>query len=395
MGDDVSIIIPVYNGGETFIRCLDGINSQEFSGNIDIVIVDSGSTDGSIEAAKRAGARVSCIENKVFHHSRTRNSALQLAKFENIVYLVQDAVPVSAKWLSQLCESLNQEDVASVSVLQVPHPDAEVMARFEVEHHGEYMGEKPHIRYVESPDKFINLSYNDALYTIRHDNVCSIYRRKLLEQYPFPDIEYAEDMAWAHSMLLRGYKILYNPTIAVSHSHNRPPEYRFKRSMVNSIACAKILGRVIEDISYLKVSDVVETRDILLNFSTELKKQFHVKPILYQQHINIARFYFLLRKFVPILKKLRQVSRKVLFQSDNSRSPMHLQQAYSKHIRFVMSLIVSRYPLSSFDDYSYCVDQITASTIGRFYGEFYSGHMLKGAVPLEVEELVQPYRQGV
>ncbi|MBC7962540.1 MAG: glycosyltransferase family 2 protein, partial [Steroidobacteraceae bacterium] len=246
MGDDVSIIIPVYNGGDTFIRCLDAIKSQEFSGDIDIVIVDSGSTDGSIEVAKRAGARVSCIENKDFHHSRTRNSALQLARFEKIVYLVQDAIPVSSKWLSQLCESLDQEDVASVSVLQVPHADAEVTARYEVEHHGEYMGEKPHIQYVESPDKFSTLSYDDALYTIRHDNVCSIYRRDLLEQHPFPDIEYAEDMAWAHTILLHGYKILYNPRIAVRHSHNRPPEYRFKRSMVNSIACAKILGRVKE-----------------------------------------------------------------------------------------------------------------------------------------------------
>jgi glycosyltransferase involved in cell wall biosynthesis len=395
MSDGVSIIILVYNGGETFIRCLDGINSQKFSGNIDIVIVDSGSTDGSIEAAKRAGARVSCIENKDFHHSRTRNSALQLARFEKIIYLVQDAIPVSAKWLSQLCESLEQEDVASVSVLQIPHADAEVTARFEVEHHGEYMGEKPHIQYVESPDKFSNLSYDDALYTIRHDNVCSIYRRNLLEQYPFPDIEYAEDMAWAHAMLMRGYKILYNPKIAVRHSHNRPPEYRFKRSVVNSIACAKILGRVKEDISYLKVSDAIEIRDIILNLSAELKKHFFVKPVLNQQHINIARLYFLLRKFAPILNKIRQLSRKFLFSSDKVCNPIRLQQAYGNHIRFVVSLIMGRYSLSSFDEYSNCIDQITASTLGRFYGEFYSGHMLKGTVPREVEDLVQPYRQGV
>ena len=395
MSEGVSIIIPVYNGGEIFARCLESIKYQDFSGDIDLVIVDSGSTDGSVEVAERFGARVSCIENKDFHHSRTRNSALQLAKFEKVVYLVQDAIPDSTKCLSSLCEALDQEDVASVSIRQIPHVDADAYARFEIEFHSDYLGDKPHLKSVGSLDKFSNLSYDDALHTIRHDNVCSIYRRDLLESCPFPDVDFAEDMAWAHAMLLRGHKILYDPRIVVRHSHNRPPEYRFKRSIVNSIACAKILGRVNEDISCLKMSEVIETRDIIMILSSELKKHFFEKPVLYKQHINVARFYYLLRKFVPVLKKIRHLSRKILFLSDNDCNPVRLQQAYGNHIRFVMSLIAERYSLSSYDDYSYCVDQITASTLGRFYGEFYSGHMLKGAVPREVEDLVQPYRQGV
>ncbi len=271
MTDGVSIIIPAYNGGETFSQCLDGIKSQEFSGHIDLVVVDSGSTDGSVELARGAGAKVSCIENKDFHHSKTRNSALKLAQFDKIVFLVQDAIPVSTQWLSQLCAALDQEDVASVSCRQIPHTDADISARFEVEFHGEYLGAEPYLKYIESPDKFCNLSYDDALHLIRHDNVCSIYRRNLLERYPFPDVEFAEDMAWAHAMLLRGYKILYDPRISVRHSHNRPPEYRFKRSIASSIACAKILGRVKEDITYLSVSDLIDISENFRIFQMILK----------------------------------------------------------------------------------------------------------------------------
>jgi len=395
MGEGVSIIIPVYNGGETFCRCLASIKKQDFSDKIDLVIVDSGSTDESVEVAIRAGAKVSCIENKDFHHSRTRNNALQLAEFEKIVYLVQDAIPVSTKWLSQLCAALDQEDCASVSVRQIPHADADAMARFEVEFHGKYLGDEPYLKYVKSPDKFDNLSYDEALHTIRHDNVCSIYRRNLLERYPFPEVEFAEDMAWAHAMLLRGYKILYDPRIIIRHSHNRPPEYRLKRSVVNSIACAKILSRVKEDISYLSVTDLVAIKDNIEKYSNDLKRKLVVQNGSYLKNIDIAHYYLMLRKYIPFLKKVRHLLSKTMHQSAKDCHALRLQQANCDHIRFVMSMITIDYALSSVNDYTYYIDQITAAVIGRLYGELYSGHMLKRVVPRDVDDLVRPYLGGV
>lgn len=395
MKDGVSIIIPTYNGGEVFKKSLAMINSQNFVGEIDLVVIDSGSTDETISVAKNAGATVLTIENKEFHHSRTRNKALASAKFDKIVYLVQDALPVSEKWLSQLCAALDLEEVASVSIRQIPHEDADVSARFEVEFHGNYLGDKPYLKYIESPDEFSNLSYDDALHLIRHDNVCSIYRRNLLEQYPFPDVDFAEDMAWAHEMILRGYKILYDPRIVIMHSHNRPPEYRFKRSIVDSIACSKILGRVKEDISCLSVSDIVKIKDNILVFSTEQKKHTIVKTALLKPNIDFAHVYLRFRKFVPFFKKILRLSSKIKAQPEDAGSYNSLQQAYNNHICFIMSMISGRYSLTLVDEYSYCVDQITASTLGRVYGEFYSGHMLKGVVPPEVEDLVQSYLKGV
>ena len=269
------------------------------------------------------------------------------------------------------------------------------MGRFEVEFHGEYMGNKPYLKYVESSDTFNNLSYDDALHKIRHANVCAIYRRNLLERYPFPDVEFAEDMAWAHAMLLRGYKVLYDPRIIIRHSHNRSPEYRFKRSIVNSIACAKIMGRVQEDISCLAVTDLINTADNIQKYSNDLKRRWAMQTGFHAPKIEIARYYLMARKYVPFLKKMYGLLRRNIWQLEVDTNALRLQQTYSSHISFVTSMITGRYALTSFDDYAYCVDQVTATTLGRLYGELYSGHMLKGAVPREVEDLVGPYLGGV
>lgn len=395
MKDGVSIIIPTYNGGEVFKKNLAMINSQNFAGEIDLVVIDSGSTDDTTSVARNAGATVLTIENKEFHHSRTRNRALASAKFDKIVYLVQDALPVSEKWLSQLCASLDLDDVASVSIRQIPHEDADVSARFEVEFHGNYLGDKPNLKYIESPDEFSNLSYDEALHLIRHDNVCSIYRRNLLEQYPFPDVDFAEDMAWAHEMILRGYKILYDPRILIMHSHNRPPEYRFKRSIVDSIACSKILGRVKDDISYLTVASLTDITDSVEEFVQKLKDELIVQAGFGFKRVDIVKYYFLVRKYVPMLKKIRKKFGKMFFESVSNDQSFQLERDYSNHIRFVMKMITGSYALSSVDDIYYCVDQVTASTLGRLYGELYSGHMIKGGVPSDVEGLVRPYLKGV
>ena len=66
----------------------------------------------------------------------------------------------------------------------------------------------------------------------------SIERSGLLK-VPFPEVDFAEDMAWAQKNLLMGHKILYNPRIQVKHSHNRPPQYAFRRQIINSLLVRK------------------------------------------------------------------------------------------------------------------------------------------------------------
>ena len=94
MKKGISVIIPNYNGGRIFPKCLEMIGQQDYVGKVQLIIVDSGSTDGTVGWAERAGAVVKRIDKNKFHHAKTRNEAVLLADFDNIVFTVQDAIPI-------------------------------------------------------------------------------------------------------------------------------------------------------------------------------------------------------------------------------------------------------------------------------------------------------------
>ena len=53
MFEDVSIVIPTYNGGDLFQQCLEGLVKQDFPGKFEIVVIDSGSSDSTVELAEK------------------------------------------------------------------------------------------------------------------------------------------------------------------------------------------------------------------------------------------------------------------------------------------------------------------------------------------------------
>ena len=137
MNDGISIVIPTYNGGKIFAKCLEMINRQKYPGDIQLIVIDSGSMDETPGLAKKAGAFVKHVDNSSFHHARTRNEALDLVDFDHVVYMVQDAVPCSETWLSELQQALVEgkfynfsveTDVVAVYIRQIPHNDADLFA---------------------------------------------------------------------------------------------------------------------------------------------------------------------------------------------------------------------------------------------------------------------------
>ena len=273
MKKGVTIIIPTYNGGRIFSKSLEMIGRQDYGGKTQLIIVDSGSTDGTIELAERAGALIKMIDRGRFHHANTRNDAVLLARFDTIVFTVQDAVPCSTSWLSDLDRSLSETDVAAVYTDQIPHDDASPYARFEIESISKARGGKRKIQQIESPEAFKEMSYDEAYTAISLDNVCATYRKELLVNIPFPEVDFAEDMAWAFKNMLLGHRLMYQPDIKVNHSHNRSPEYAFNRQVINSFWCAKIMNRVENDMSFLTIGDLMALTRALGRFVNRLRSE--------------------------------------------------------------------------------------------------------------------------
>jgi rhamnosyltransferase len=227
----ISVVIPVKNGGQDFVRCLQGIRAQLISQEIEIVVVDSGSTDGSIGAARQRGAVVQEIPTVQFTHGGARNIGAGLAKGDLLVFISQDAVPVGTEWLERLVGPLLMEDgIAGVYGRQLPHLDATPPERYFL---GFLYGARSRRQRLSHPEQ---LSMDSTLFS----NVNSAIPRNLWERYPFvEDIVMSEDQEWSRRVLLDGYIIAYEPEAAVRHSHNYTLGAAFRRFFDSGVSAER------------------------------------------------------------------------------------------------------------------------------------------------------------
>lgn len=217
----ISVVIPVRDGGSGLIRCLDGIRSQKIAHEVEIVVVDSGSTDGSLEVARSNAARVREIAPDGFSHGASRNLGASLAAGEVLVFLSQDAVPMDRHWLTRLTAPLGQDEaLAGVYGRQLPNEDATPPEAYFLSF---LYGGDPRRQKAASLSQ---LSMNTTLFS----NVNSAIPRYVWERFPFvEDIVMSEDQEWSRRVLLAGYTIAYEPAAAVRHSHNYTMKAAFRR----------------------------------------------------------------------------------------------------------------------------------------------------------------------
>src|SRR5215216_5772194 len=136
MPADVTVAIPVYNGERYLDQVLTAVRAQRIDRTVELLIVDSGSTDGSLEIAERHGARIHRIPKAEFSHGGTRNLMMEMASGEHVAFITQDATPARENWLASLLEGFEQaDDVALVFGPHEPRPDASHMIKCEMERH--------------------------------------------------------------------------------------------------------------------------------------------------------------------------------------------------------------------------------------------------------------------
>jgi rhamnosyltransferase len=217
----ISIVIPVKNGGDGLVRCLDAIREQIIGEEIEIVVVDSGSTDGSVTVARAHGAVVFEIPPHEFTHGASRNLGASRARGELLVFISQDAFPVGKRWAERLTQPLREDpDVAGVYGGQLPHPTASPPERYFL---GFLYGQTPRRQRAARREE---LSMETTLFS----NVNAAMPRAIWERFPFvEDIVMSEDQEWSRRVLLEGYSVAYEPEAAVRHSHDYTLAAAFRR----------------------------------------------------------------------------------------------------------------------------------------------------------------------
>jgi len=216
---EVSIIIPTKNGGANSAKTPVMVYGQYYPRPFEVIIIDCGSIDDTLDIVRRYAARLVQIRPEDFGHGRTRNLGARLAEGRCLVFITQDAVPATDRWLFNLVRNLDDPDVAGVYGRQIPRRNTNPMEHF-------FLNSRyPAHRIVQSARQG-----QMNMHTIFFSNVNSAVKREVFDRQPFhDDIIMSEDQEWARRVLLNGYDVIYDPEAAVYHSHNFGPRQVFKR----------------------------------------------------------------------------------------------------------------------------------------------------------------------
>lgn len=216
---NVSLILLTYNAGPLFEENLDRILSQDFEGDVEIIFMDSSSTDSTPELIKERGFEVTSLPTHEFHHARTRNMAAEKAAYECLVFLSQDALPADDHWLKNLVRPFEDSRVGAVYGRQIPPEGTGALRSRALE--SVYPAERE-VRSIPASGKL-------SLGTIRFSNANSAVRTDIWRRFRFSeDILVAEDRWLCYQILKNSMSVVYEPSAAVVHGHERSLLGEFK-----------------------------------------------------------------------------------------------------------------------------------------------------------------------
>ncbi len=246
MSELVTVALPVRDGAHVLERTLDAVRRQRLDGTaeLELLVCDSGSRDGSVALARRYGADVIEIPPERFSHGGTRNLLMDRARGAHVAFLTQDAIPAGEDWLHELLGGFAlAADVGLTFGPYRPRQDASVSVARELTAWFESFsdGERPRIDVLSEAERAASARdfvghrgfFTDA-------NGC--VSRFAWERVPFRDIAYAEDHLLAQDMLRAGYAKVYVPTAAVIHSHDYSPREWLRRSFDEARAMREVYG---------------------------------------------------------------------------------------------------------------------------------------------------------
>jgi len=215
----VSVIIPTLDAESKLERVLLMLRNQTIS--LEIVIIDSSSTDNTKVIAKNHNVKFIKVDKKEFNHGATRNIAARKSKGDVLVFMTQDSLPADKNSVETLTKALNDPMNAASYGRHLCHREAKPTERFSRGHN------YPETFYREFLESERPGTIRDCFFS----NVFAAVRRKEFEELGgFPEnVIMFEDMLMAAKLMTKGYRVAYVPEAKVVHSHNLTPKQHFAR----------------------------------------------------------------------------------------------------------------------------------------------------------------------
>lgn len=227
-----TVVIPTKNAMPLFGRVLPAVLHQRTPWRFDVLVIDSGSSDGTDTYAEaQPGVHVIRIPPAEFGHGRTRNRAIAATAAPFVALITHDAQPVDLDWLANLVAPFARDErIAGVFGRHVAWPEADPFTRRDLDGHFAGFLAYPLVvdRETDAERYASDLGWRQVLHFFSDNNAC--LRRSIWEATPYPDVEFAEDQVWAHTIIEQGWRKAYAPDAVVYHSHDYSVFERLQRA---------------------------------------------------------------------------------------------------------------------------------------------------------------------
>ena len=286
---DVTIVIPTKNAGDILDRTLGMVFAQMTQFSYEVICVDSGSKDDTLNIIQKYPCKLVKIAPEEFGHGKTRNYGASQGTGEFIVFITQDAAPASDTWLENFILAMKLDDeIAGGFGIHYPYEDCNALDRVDLVRHFLNFGQENRIFYIDDMEKYkADNGYMQYLAFFSDNNAC--LRRSVWEKYPYPDVDFAEDQVWMRQMLEKGYKKVYCPYAPVYHSHNFKLSTFYQRFFDEYRGLYNVYQYIIADSWWqLPILWAKHVRRDLINIRSQ---QMPRKEKLYWLYYSIVRNY--------------------------------------------------------------------------------------------------------
>lgn len=199
----ISILIRCYNEEQHIGRLLSGITQQNIK-DVEIIVVDSGSTDATLSIAARYPVKIVSIRPEEFSFGRAINFGCQFASSEFIVLASAHVYPVYRDWLENLIIPFSNNTIALTYGKQrgtdvSKYSEKQILAAW-------------------FPDDMSMMGLQEHPFC---NNANAAIRRSVWDAFPYnEELTGLEDLDWAKRVILSGHRIVYVPNATVIHVHD-------------------------------------------------------------------------------------------------------------------------------------------------------------------------------
>lgn len=222
----ISIIIRTYNEGRYLESLIEGIRNQDIHEAIEIIVVDSGSLDRTLEIANAQASKVVHIKKTEFTFGRSLNLGCEAARGRYLVFVSGHCIPANDQWLKELVTPLGLPFVGMCYSRQIGNETTKYSEKQVFE---KYF--PPH----QNPERLPHFC----------NNASSAVIRELWCEYPFDEsLTGLEDMHFSKRIIEKGWKVSYCHKSEIYHLHHESWMQIKRRYEREAIALREIMPEI-------------------------------------------------------------------------------------------------------------------------------------------------------